>query len=431
MAKWNWMQGLRCLAGAGVALFGTALYAGDATVIPDAVANPDRVFQQTGYSLLGEVGCDAPAAGACGPKDGACGNNSGGCNAGSGCNGDGLLGGLSCGQDQWKLFDGATLNGWMQLGYVSRPTGLFTNAAENGRLNVNQLWFALDKTATSDCGEWGWGYHFDAVYGADGDNTQSFGNNAGIYDRDPGFNHGSVYEWALPQLYVEATNGDTTIKAGHFYTIVGYEVVQATGNQFFSHAYTMNNSEPFTHTGILLSQKISEDVTVHGGWTLGWDTGFDQRNGGNNFLGGVGVQASEATNVTLTTTIGDFGLIGDGGFQTSLVVKHAVNDRLDYVFQSDSLRVQAIDTFGVNQYLIYQINDCVNAATRVEWWKADGNSVYAMTYGVNVKPHANVTIRPEFRYDWTPAGISPNFPALGQFPRQSAATFSIDAIFTF
>jgi hypothetical protein len=435
MAKWNWMQGLRCLAGAGVALFGTALYAGDATAIPDTVASPDRVFQQTGFSLLGEVGCAAPTAaacGACGSKDGSCGN--GGCKS-DGCNGTGCDTGcplgLSCDQDEFNLFEGATLSGWLQLGYVNRATGLFTDTTENGNVNINQLWFALDKAAESECGEWGWGYHADLVYGVDGNNTQAFGNNPGQFDLGPGFTRGGGYEWAIPQAYIEATNGDTTIKAGHFYTILGYEVVQATGNQFFSHAYTMNNIEPFTHTGVLISQKISDDVTVHGGWTAGWDTGFDQFAGGSNFLGGINVQLDDATSFAYGTTIGDFGVLGDGGYSHSIVIDHAVNCKLNYVFQSDLLNVQSIDSVGINQYLIYQVSDCVSAATRLEWWKSDGNSVYGATAGINVKPHANVTIRPEVRYDWSPAGVSANFPALGQSPRQSGTTLSVDAIFTF
>lgn len=440
MAKWNWMKGLRCLAGASVALFGTALYAGDVTAIPDAVANPDRVFQQTGFSLLGEVGCSAPTAaacGACGSKDGSCGTGGkGGCKS-DGCNANGCDSGcplgLSCDQDEFNLFEGATLSGWLQLGYVNRPTGLFTDASENGNVNINQLWFALDKAAASDCGEWGWGYHADLVYGVDGNNTQAFGNTPGQFDLGPGFTRGGGYEWAIPQAYVETTNGETTVKAGHFYTILGYEVVQATGNQFFSHAYTMNNSEPFTHTGVLISHNLSDDVTIHGGWTAGWDTGFDQNAGGSNFLGGINVQLTDDTSLAFATTIGDFGgtaaaggalPTGDGGYAHSIVLDHSITDKLNYVFQSDLVRVQGFDSIGINQYLIYQVSDCLNTGTRMEWYKANGTSFYGMTYGVNVKPHANVTIRPEVRYDWSPAG------AIGQ-GGQSGTILSVDAIFTF
>ena len=74
---------------------------------------------------------------------------------------------------------------------------------------------------------------------------------------------------AIPQLYVEAGYGDLSVKAGHFYTIIGYEVVQATGNFFYSHAYTFNFSEPFTHTGVLATYNASDDVTDLG-WLHAW-----------------------------------------------------------------------------------------------------------------------------------------------------------------
>ena len=44
---------------------------------------------------------------------------------------------------------------------------------------------------------------------------------------------------------------DWKIKLGHFYTPIGYEVVPANGNFFYTHAYTMQYGEPFTHTGVL------------------------------------------------------------------------------------------------------------------------------------------------------------------------------------
>ena len=55
----------------------------------------------------------------------------------------------------------------------------------------------------------------------------------------------------MPQAYAEVGYNDLTVKVGHFYTIIGYEVVPAPDNFFYSHAYTMQYGEPFTHTGML------------------------------------------------------------------------------------------------------------------------------------------------------------------------------------
>ena len=120
-------------------------------------------------------------------------------------------------------------------------------------------------------------------YGTDAQKTQAFGNDDGIWDVT--FDNGP-YGWAMPQAYLEFAAGDWSVKVGHFFTLVGYEVVPAVGNFFYSHAYTMFNSEPFTHTGALATYTGYENLTLYGGWTLGWDTGFDQYGGGSSFLGG-------------------------------------------------------------------------------------------------------------------------------------------------
>ena len=94
------------------------------------------------------------------------------------------------------------------------------------------------------------GFRADLMYGQDADDTQAFGNPPGTWDYLNGFDEGAGYGWAIPQLYGEVALGEhVTVKAGHFYTLVGYEVVTAPDNFFFSHAMTMFNSEPFTHTG--------------------------------------------------------------------------------------------------------------------------------------------------------------------------------------
>ncbi len=53
-----------------------------------------------------------------------------------------------------------------------------------------------------------------------------------------------------------------------------------------------------------------------------------------------------------------------------------------------------------------------------------------MTAGVNVRPHANVVIRPELRYQWAPTvergGANP-----AGLPSGNSAIFGVDAILTF
>ena len=418
MRKWNWLRGLRCLVGVGTALAGSLAFAGDEQNIP-TIADPDAVFQHTSYDVAQDLGLG--------------GNN---------CECEG--GGLNCGGDPFKLVPevcGWNIGGWSSTGYGRKPDGLFVSDAENGRLNLNQFWLFAEKALKSECGELDWGGRIDLLYGTDAQNTQAFGNNRGEFDFLNGWDHG-IYGFAMPQLYGTVGNDEWDLKAGHFFTYHGAEVVNATGNFFYSHAYTFNNSEPFTHTGVMLHKKVNDKLDVHGGYVFGWDTGFDQFAGGSAFMGQVAYQATDAVKLTYTTCIGNLGFRGDGSNHTFLV-NVAITDKLAYTACSDLVSTNGIwnnagrppvffpgtfnDQISLANYLTYKIDDCVSAGARLEWWKSDGQSINEMTYGLNIKPHSNVTFRPEIRYDWNPgAGTLLNGRA-----GNDQTSFNFDVIFTF
>lgn len=331
------------------------------------------------------------------------------------------------------------IGGWVQFGYTNKSTGLFNSHPH--AFNNHQSWLYLEKAVDGSEGL-DIGGRVDFMYGVDAADTQSFGNNPGRWDfhggddGDRGFwaNHG-IYGFALPQAYIEIANGDFSVKAGHFFTLLGYEVVPAPDNFFYSHAFTMYNSEAFTHTGVLGTYQASDNVTVYGGWTLGWDTGFDQFDNGSSFLGGFSVGITDDVTFTYITTFGDFGAIGEG-YSHSMVLDIALTDNLNYIIQSDLLQNDntpgtvpptANETVGINQYLIYNVNDKFGVGGRMEWWKSDSNSIYAATMGVNIKPVTNLIIRPELRYQWDPGTqngvLDPTSNEKG--------IFGVDAILTF
>lgn len=375
--------------------------------------------QLAGMSCCGNAGsnccapasvCDSACAATCGDLlSDSCGEA---CGESGGC---GLFG---------ESGSGIKLGGWVQAGYhtgltplsVARNDGLAFNDRPN-ELNLHQGWLYAEKIADGSNGL-DWGFRADVMYGTDATSTQAFGNNPGRFDFQNGWDRGAGYGFALPQAYAEVATGDWNLKVGHFFTLVGYEVVSAPGNFFYSHALTMYNSEPFTHTGAIATYTASDDVTIYGGWTAGWDTGFDRMNGGSNFLGGTAVQVAEDVKVTYITTAGNFGWRGQG-YGHSIVVDTSLSDNLNYVLQSDVIRADAYDTVGINNYLFYTINDKLKAGVRAEWWKADAVSFYEVTYGVNVTPMENVIVRPEVRHDWSPANAT------------DSTIFGIDAIFTF
>jgi hypothetical protein len=317
----------------------------------------------------------------------------------------------------WTLFPEeceTRIGGWEQIGYHDGSTGLFNDRP--GKLNLHQSWLWIENEADGEKG-FDLGFRADIVYGIDGQDTQAFGNPPGTWDFENGFDHGP-YAWAIPQAYGSVAMGDLGVKIGHFYTPMGYEVVPAPGNFFYSHALTMYNSEPFTHTGFLATYPVCEHLEVYAGWTLGWDTGYEQFAGGSNWLGGFALSLTEKLRMTYISTAGDFGWRGEG-YSHSLVFDWTISDKWHYVLQSDLVASNGVvvpedgvgtlflpgeldDNVGINQYLFYTISPKLAAGVRAEWWKSDGASFYEVTYGLNIRPHPNFVLRPEVRHQWSP-----------------------------
>ncbi len=383
----------------------------------EAAAKPAEEASEKPACGCAEPSCEAEAS---------CGCESGCCNSGCGGSGWGNCLGDCCLGEAWSLQSylqpccdkSTTYGGWVSAGYYSdnerfsfQPNDLLSFHDNPDNLNLDQAWLYVEKLADTDSCCPSWGYRGDIVYGVDAQKTQAFGNADNVWDVS--LDHGS-YGWAMPQAYAELGYNGWSVKMGHFFTPMGYEVVPATGNFFYSHSYTFFNSEPFTHTGVLGTYTANDRLTIYTGWTLGWDTGFDQNDGGSNFLGGFGYQLNDCVKYTYICTAGDLGFRGDGYSHTN-VLDMTLSSRWHYVLASDyvdtDLEVEDgaenLD-YGLVNYLFYTLNDCWSVGGRAEWWKSntllgESSSFYEITGGLNYHAHANLVIRPEVRYNWTPS----------------------------
>ena len=273
----------------------------------------------------------------------------------------------------------------------------------------------------------------------------------------------------MPQLYGELGAADHAVKFGHFYTIIGYEVVPAIGNFFYTHAYTMQYGEPFTHTGVLDTWTPNDQLTVYGGITNGWDNfsdpinyfginnpGYPGANSNAAFLGGVTFKNSDASQALTTAVssgneIGSFAGSGQGNIGNRSIVStvyvNELSDKLTYVFQNDlgwqfnanpatqnvGQAAGLAQWYGINQYMFYNISDSLVGGMRFEWFRDNNgtrvinpirNAIFGgpygsgyagnfwqATWGLNWKPNNNWIIRPELRYDWySPDDPSGNLP---------------------
>jgi hypothetical protein len=239
----------------------------------------------------------------------------------------------------------------------------------------------------------------------------------------------------MPQLYGEIGRGDLSVKVGHFYTPMGYEVVPAVGNFFYTINNTFQYGEPFTHTGILASWKQDDQITWFGGVVNGWDnwnsgtalavnTGYAGYNNNANFLGGATMKNSDETQ-----SLSIFGMSGNNmnflnateaisanRSYVSTVYVNELSEKWTYVFQNDNgWQFGLVDPttganlyptvngqqpglaqwYGLVNYLFYDISDTLIAGMRFEYWR-DNNGSRMVTQARNlnyspIQPGASFT----------------------------------------
>jgi hypothetical protein len=322
---------------------------------------------------------------------------------------------------------GINMGGWVSSGVSGnidspedRYNGPVTFGDRANEFHMQQLYGYIEKAVDTEGKKWDLGFRADILYGTDARfTTQANFDNKMILDSDSRF-----YKLAFPQVYATVFapigNGLTT-KIGHFYTIIGNEVVTAPDNFFFSHAYTMQYGEPFTHTGVISSYPVNDNISLTGGVVSGWDSFFQEP---ANFLGGVTLTTdNKKTSLAFSMVSGDVEKL-DKHNRTmySVVLSHDFTDTLHYKLQHDlgieekSTTADSAKWYGINQYLTYDINDKLGAGVRLEWFRdEDGarvgaigngnmmpggqNHYLAATAGLNYSPISWLTLRPEVRYD--------------------------------
>lgn len=350
---------------------------------------------------------------------------------------------------------GLNIGGWFSFGATyndDNPDNNFNTPVRfndrHGEFQGNQFNLFIERSVNTEGDSWDLGFRADVMFGTDARFTQATGlDDELIDDKDLRF-----YKLAFPQFYLEGfaplLNG-ITAKVGHFYTIIGNEVVTSPDNFFYSHAYAMLYAEPFTHTGALLSTPVNDNLSVTAGAVLGWDN-FSVDTDIWNFLGGVSwTSDSKATSITITAIQGAVSeeRPNDDRWLYSVVLSHDIADKLHYLVQHDHGREEFTgpdknaEWYGVNQYLIYDLNDQVSAAIRAEWFRDDDGTrvpnassdtgfsgdFYAVSAGVNWSPLSWLKVRPEVRYDWFDGEGDP----YGDGTESGQFTVASDVILTF
>jgi hypothetical protein len=344
----------------------------------------------------------------------------------------------------FRLFrDGTRLQftGWVESGLYTNAHGATSKYGPNGaglldnsgngpnfgsglrttNYNMNQLWGRLAREMDCQNGL-DWGFQADLVYGMNGYDVQcgdSFDHGWGQGDYGLGFH----------QLYGELGYKRLSALYGKFGTPIGWEETASWENFFYSHSYCYN-IEPVTHTGVLVRYQLTDGFKLTGGWTAGMESGFANRYGDQSYIAGLELALTEKSTLYYCINQGTLknGLDANGFsrfasgldsdyFIQSLCFEWLPTKKLTYICQynlcdMNEINGDHVSAYGINNHLIYAIDDKWGIGFRAEWLRDNGvlayedalgnnkNSDYLqLTLGLNFNPSENLRFRPEIRYD--------------------------------
>ncbi len=401
---------------------------------------------------------------------------------------------------------GIKVGGWINAGATynaNNPAngynGSVTFADRANRFQLNQFNIFLQRTVVTEGKSFDIGGRFDFMFGTDAIYTQAFGvpafdvnsgqpQDRGNWDLNLCCSSTRTYGIALPQAYVEAyvpIGNGLNLKAGHFYSPTGYETVPAPDNFFYTHAYTFNNGEPFTHTGLLGNYPVNKNWSLMGGATTGsatggWDGGFDKQLGNWGGLGGITWTSDDLrSSINVTGTYGETSTRSNKPWgMYNVVLQHRITPKTHLVLHHVHGYAGGIllngapknaEWYSINTHLYYDLLNDLSIGIRGEWFHdRDGFRVfspfrvlaatdnrgfsfagnflptsvpadyYAITLGMNWKPAKRIkinwkpmqklNIRPNIRYDRAD-GIDQSYRPFDS--KKDQFLFSLDATIPF
>src|SRR5271166_4098857 len=293
----------------------------------------------------------------------------------------------------------------------------------------------------------------------------------------------SEYQFTLVEANVTMhvpvgfTSGGLDLKIGQYPTPLGYEVIDASGNPFYSHSYIFNFNLPFTHTGGYGVLHATPMVDLYGGVDSGENTTIGGLVGDNNsapgYLGGINLTLLDGNLTALLLT--HFGPENPWlsvpkanccfRFENDAVITYKYNDKTTFTTEASWTRDNYFKAngIGVAQYVSYTWNDNVTLNARAEVFRDDkgffvaefpGNLNFVRsefgqpttvlgvpqgyyseyTVGLTWKPPglpgwmAGLMVRPELRLD---AQLGGPTPVYNGFTDRVTATGATDVILQF
>lgn len=356
----------------------------------------------------------------------------------------------------WDTF---AVTGYLEGGITANPdspsNGLNFGQLYTDRSNVpvlNQASIMAGRPTDPKATDYDFGFNLWAMYGTDARYTHFYNE----FDRsiNSRYQFDIVEAKALFHLPWIPNGIDATV--GQFVTPMGYEVINPSGNPFYSHSYIYNFGLPVKNTGTYAVAHATDILDIYFGADFGNLAQFGSHGDNNSSLAGFGgfglnLMDGKLTIVALThigpenpdTALG--GVVGANGlnrFFNDAVITYKASDALTLVTELNYVRDDIFSNaraYGFAQYASYTLSDMLTLNGRAELWRDrsgfftaafpgnfdftdsarglsqpngnpattifGGTAVYSeFTVGVTVKPPVpdmikGLMVRPEIRWD--------------------------------
>jgi hypothetical protein len=203
-------------------------------------------------------------------------------------------------------------------------------------------------------------------------------------------------------------------------TLMGYETINPTTNNFYSHSYLFGFAIPFTQTGGMGKYNITKDVAITLGFSRGWEQTNQDNNGSVNGFGQMAWAVNDKTNIIVNAICGPEQFGDSGHYRTviDVVASYKLGDNTtigmnaDYGYGSrEGLDGQTADWWGAAVYFSQKFDSHLTFNVRGEYFNDDdgarglNTAVTELTAGVTLTPFpgnewaSGLMFRPEIRWD--------------------------------
>jgi hypothetical protein len=322
------------------------------------------------------------------------------------------------------LLDGNRLKlyGWVDSAFTASsathdqlPMGFNYLANE---ADVQQAWVRFERPVDQSATIPTFGFRTDTLFGID----YRFTIARGLFDRQLTRNDGGPNTYGVDpvQFYAEGyfphVGRGLDVKLGRHFCQYGVESIDTTQNTFVSHSYAFMY-DPFTHTGLLTTLKLTDAWSVQNGLVTGTDIFIDPA-ARATYVGSLKWAPPTGRHSFLFSVI-----LGPSRFDASenfnrpqifdIVYTHKFSDRLNYSldalygYQRDVPGMGFANWWATVHYLNYALTPRLTAVSRLELFddiqgqRTGFEGLYVVpTVGLNFKPNKFVVLRPEVRYDY-------------------------------